>query len=120
VAPALFSFHPGLIFFWSVFMQQILTAQARAGMVLAKDVLTPEGRILCGKGTELSEALLERLARMEILHITVEGHPVQVEGEKPLPEQLREIDRRFQRVEKIAPLMYLKKRIKERLIASRS
>jgi hypothetical protein len=101
-------------------MQQILTAKAAAGMILAKDVLTPDGRVLCGKGTELSGALLERLARMEVTHITVEGHPVQVEGEKSLSEQLREIDRRFQRVEKIAPLMYLKKRIKERLVASRS
>ncbi|MGV1098441.1 hypothetical protein ACUUL3_03410 [Thiovibrio sp. JS02] len=101
-------------------MQQILTAQAGPGMTLAKDVLTPEGRVLCGKGTELTEALVERLIRMEIMNVTVEGNPVKVEGEKPLPEQLRDIDLRFSRVEKIAPLMYLKKRLKERLVASRS
>lgn len=89
-------------------------------MILAKDVETPEGRVLCGKGTELTEALLDRLQKMEIVNVTVEGHPVEVEGEKSLKEELQDIDERFSRVEKIAPLMYLKKRIKERLVASRS
>jgi len=105
---------------WGVIVQQILTVQSGPGMILAKDVLTPEGRVLCGKGTELTEALIERLLRMEIMNVTVEGHPVQMDGEKPLPEQLKEIDLRFAQVTKIAPLMYLKKKIKERLVASRS
>ena len=101
-------------------MQDILTNVAAEGMVLAKDVLTPEGRVLCGKGTVLSDSLIERLKKMEISHVLVEGHPVQVEGEKTLEEELRDIDVRFSRVEKIAPLMYLKKRIKERAVAARS
>ena len=91
-------------------MQDILTNMAAEGMVLAKDVLTPEGRVLCGKGTVLSDSLIERLKKMEISHVLVEGHPVQMEGEKTLEEELRDIDVRFSRVEKIAPLMYLKKR----------
>lgn len=101
-------------------MQQIVTAMAAEGMVLAQDVLTPEGRVLCGKGTELSTGLIERLKRMEIPSITVEGHPVQVMGEKSLQEELDDLDARFSRVEKIAPLRYLKKKIREKLIASRS
>ena len=101
-------------------MQDILTNMAAEGMVLAKDVLTPEGRVLCGKGTVLSDSLIERLKKMEISHVLVEGHPVQMEGEKTLEEELRDIDVRFSRVEKIAPLMYLKKRIKERAVAARS
>ena len=101
-------------------MQDILTNMAAEGMVLAKDVLTPEGRVLCGKGTVLSDSLIERLKKMEISHVLVEGHPVQVEGEKTLEEELRDIDVRFSRVEKIAPLMYLKKRIKERAAEARS
>ena len=101
-------------------MQDILTNMAEEGMVLAKDVLTPEGRVLCGKGTVLSNSLLDRLKKMEISHVLVEGHPVQMEGEKTLQEELQEIDARFSRVEKISPLMYLKKRIKERVVAARS
>lgn len=101
-------------------MQQILTAQAAEGMVLAKDVETPEGRVLCGKGTPLTGSLIDRLQRMEIPHITVEGHPVHEEGEKSLKEMLADVEERFSRVKDVKPLMYLKKRVQEKLIASRS
>lgn len=100
-------------------MQDILTAQAAEGMILAKDVETPEGHILCGKGTALTNSLIARLKKMEIIHILVEGHPVQIEGEKSVKEELQDIEERFSRVKNVAPLMYLKKRIQERLIASR-
>ena len=100
-------------------MQQILTAQAEEGMILAKDVLTQEGRVLCGKGTEMTNALIDRLLKMDMVNVTVEGHPVVIEGEKSLKEELQDIDLRFSRVEKITPLMYLKKIIKEKLVASR-
>ncbi len=100
-------------------MQEILTSQAREGMVLARDVITPEGRVLCGRGTTLSTNLIERLARMEITHIAVEGHPVKVPGEKTLKEEIEDLDERFSRVEDILPLMYLKRKLLERLIASR-
>lgn len=89
-------------------------------MVLAKEILNPDGMVLCGAGTALSEALIERLVSMDVVDITVEGHPVNIEGEKTLQEELQEVDLRFQRVEDIAPLMYLKKRIKAKLAASRS
>ena len=101
-------------------MQRILLAQAGPGMVLAKEILNPDGMVLCGAGTALSEALIERLANMEVVDVTVEGHPVNIEGEKTLQEELQEIDLRFQRVEDMVPLMYLKKRIKAKLVASRS
>ena len=100
-------------------MQEILTSQAKEGMVLARDVITPEGRVLCGRGTTLSTNLIERLARMEITHIAVEGHPVEVPGEKSLKEEIEDLDERFSRVEDILPLMYLKRKLLERLIASR-
>lgn len=100
-------------------MQDILTAMAKEGMVLARDVLTPEGRVLCGRGTTLSANLIERLKKMEISHIAVEGRPVQMEGEKSLKDELFEIEERFSRVKDIKPLMYLKKKIMEHVIQSR-
>lgn len=63
-------------------MQQILCQQAAEGMVLAKDVETPDGRILCGKDTVLTAAMIARFMKMEISHIAVQGHPVKVAGEK--------------------------------------
>lgn len=101
-------------------MQKILTAMAGPGMVLAKDVQTGEGRVLCGKGTELDQGLIDRLQRMEISHITVEGHPVVVEGEKSLEEELADIELRFSKVSNIPPLMYLKKRLQAKLVAARA
>ncbi len=101
-------------------MQRILLAQAGPGMILAKEILNPEGMVLCGAGTALSPSLIERLASMDVVDVTVEGHPVNIEGEKTLQEELLEIDLRFRRVEDIVPLMYLKKRIQAKLVASRS
>ncbi len=101
-------------------MQQIATAQAAEGMVLAKDVEAGENRVLCGKGTTLTVAIIERFRRMDIAHITVEGHPVVEDGAKSLKEELLDIENRFSKVRHIKPLLYLKKRIQERLIAART
>ena len=95
-------------------MQTILISQAYEGMILAKGIETPEGRILCGAGTMLSKTLIDRLIKMEISHLTVEGHPIPVEGEKGLEEILQDIERRFSKVTDSAPLMYLKKIILEK------
>ena len=100
-------------------MQQILSAQAKEGMVLAKDVMTPEDRVLCGKGTLLTASLLDRLEKMDIVQITVEGHPVKIPGEKSLKAELRDIEERFSNVKEVPPLMYIKKRIMQKLIESR-
>lgn len=100
-------------------MQQILSMQAAEGMVLAKDVLTSDGRILCGKGTALTLPIIERIKKMDISWITVEGHPVRMEGEKSLEQELRDIEKRFLRVKHIPPLMYIKRKIMQREVAAR-
>lgn len=100
-------------------MQQILIMQAADGMVLARDVETPEGRVLCGKGTALSASIIARILKMEVSHITVEGHPVAVEGEKTLEQELRDIEKRFSKVKHVPPLMFIKKKIMQRLVAFR-
>ncbi len=100
-------------------MQEILCGQAAEGMVLAKDVETPEGRVLCGKGTKLTQSLIDRFGKMDIIHVAVEGHPVKMEGEKSIREELLDVEKRFSRVTDTPPLMYLKKRIMKKLVKSR-
>lgn len=100
-------------------MQQILTLQAKEGMTLGKDVMTPEGRVLCGKGTPLTTSLIERFLKMEIVQLTVEGHPLATPGEKSLREELLEIEERFSEVSKVPPLVYLKKRLMKRVVDAR-
>ena len=101
-------------------MQRIFSSQAQEGMVLAKDVETPEGRVLCGKGTPLSSNVIDRLLKMDITHITVEGHPVAMPGEKSLKEELADLEARFSEVQKVPPLVYIKKKLMKKLIESRS
>ncbi len=100
-------------------MQEILSAQADEGMVLAKDVETPEGRILCGKGTVLAATMIDRFHKMDIMRIVVEGHPVEVKGEKSLKEELQDMEKRFSRVKDTPPLMYLMKRLMKKKVESR-
>ena len=57
-------------------MQKISLKQATAGMKLAKPVENDRGMTLCGAGTELTGDTIDRLIRMEVKRITVEGHPV--------------------------------------------
>lgn len=100
-------------------MQQILTLQAKEGMTLAKDVMTAEGRVLCGKGTILTATLLERFLKMDIVQITVDGHPISIPGEKSLHDELMAVEERFSEVKSVPPLMYLKKRIMKKIVDSR-
>lgn len=83
-------------------MQKIPFSLAQSGMILAKDVVrgdNPNGPPICGKGVELTESLIERLRNMGIQSITVQGHPVWMDGDKTLPELLDDLDRRFSRSE---------------------
>ncbi len=94
-------------------MQRIPLKLAQPGMVLAKEAITPEGQVLCGTGTALTQEILARLAKQEVLTLTVEGHPVQLPGEKTLPERLRELDQRFSKVKRDPVLKALKTLIAE-------
>ncbi len=90
-------------------MQRIKLSQAESGMILGRPVETSNGQILCAKGTELSEALIARLERLEIANITVEGNPVD-DGSprKTLEEEMAELDQRFSKVTDNKLMMVLK------------
>ena len=83
-------------------MQKIPLALAEADMVLARDILRDDnagGPPICGKGITLTESLIERLKRMGVQTIAVEGHPVRMDGDKNPEEILLDLDRRFIKVE---------------------
>ncbi len=94
-------------------MQRIPIKLAKADMVLAKDAVTPEGQILCGAGTKLSEELIVRLRHQGVLVLSVQGHPVRMPGEKSLAERLKELDNRFSKVSSDPVLRALKHLIGE-------
>ena len=57
-------------------MQKITLQQAFAGLVLANDVTSPEGKILAPVDSTLDSAVLRRLELAGIAKIVVQGKPV--------------------------------------------
>ncbi|MDD2367588.1 MAG: hypothetical protein PHN84_15670 [Desulfuromonadaceae bacterium] len=79
-------------------MQKIPLMQAKAGMVLGRDLFrenSTNGMPVCGKGTELTGALIERFVNMGVQTIYVEGHPVWADGERSINDMLSDLDYRF-------------------------
>jgi len=57
-------------------MQKIPLDQASSGMVLAMDVMTPDGKVLASEGTPIDDAMLRRLALAGVAKLVVQGKPV--------------------------------------------
>jgi hypothetical protein len=100
-------------------MQKIPLTLAKQGMKVAKAVLNEKGLVLCGEGVELDDALISRLTNLNVNKITVVGHPVDTGmEEKPLEEQVQDLEKRFEKV-KSDPLMKMVKDMIERQIRKR-
>lgn len=104
-------------------MQNIPLSLAISGMVTAKEVVRPDkpnGPPICGKGVELTDALIERLKGMGIQSVTVEGRPIRMEGEPSLEDMLATLDKRFRKVEGDPLTMKLKAIYRKHIIKSLS
>jgi hypothetical protein len=81
-------------------MQKVPIELVKPGMVLAKPITNDAGMALCAEDTELSETIIERLIRMNVSHVTLKGHPVDLGGETKTKEQkIEELKTRFSRVD---------------------
>jgi hypothetical protein len=92
-------------------MQNIPLTLAKAGMVVAKEINAtddPASMTICGRGIKLTASLIGRLEQMGIQSVTVEGHPVKIEGEASVEEMLAALERRFRRVENDPLMMTIK------------
>lgn len=70
-------------------MQKIPLNLTKPGMKLAKPILRENGLVLVAENTELSESLLERLERMDVAMVTVQGNPVDLGGGGKNPYTIR-------------------------------
>lgn len=103
-------------------MQKIPISFAQKGMVLAKEVFQPGSAStmpMCGKGMILTESLIERMMRLEIQTIFVEGHSVELPGELSMEEQLNRLDVRFSKVENEPRMIRIKEMFKKNFMKSR-
>ncbi len=79
-------------------MQKIPITLAASDMVLGRDVFrndSPAGIPICGKGTTLTDSLIMRLQHLDVQSLYVEGHPVQLDGDRSLEDQLNDLEKRF-------------------------
>jgi len=81
-------------------MQKIPLKLAKSGMKLAKPILRDNGLVLVAEETLLSDSLLERLERMDVAMVTVEGNPVDLGasgGDNPYTERAKRLEHLFRK-----------------------
>lgn len=76
-------------------MQRLPISYIKPGMRTYEEVVDSQGRVLCGKGIELTEEMLKRFQELGVSYITVEGTPVKLPWEKTLEEELELLEERF-------------------------
>lgn len=98
-------------------MQKIPLNLAKPGMALARPILRDNGLVLVAENTELSASLLERLERMDIPTITVQGHPVDFgeAGESIHVKRLGRLERLFRRHNQDAWMLKVREHIHDYL-----
>ncbi|MEI6667955.1 MAG: hypothetical protein WCP29_07345 [Acidobacteriota bacterium] len=82
-------------------MQRLPISLVADGMVVARPIPNPDdpaGMPVCGTGVVLTESLIDRLRDRGIQALSVEGHPVTIEGEASLDDMLAALDHRFRKV----------------------
>lgn len=73
--------------------------QVAPGMKLAKPVTNPAGLVLMAAGTELDEALIARLQKMNLSGVHIEGRPLdQGDAIQAAADLERELAERFRKV----------------------
>ena len=80
-------------------MQRLPLSYIRPGMKTFEEVVDAQGRVLCGKGVEISETMLQKFHELGVSYITVEGAPVKLPWEKTLEEELELLEKRFSNVD---------------------
>jgi hypothetical protein len=100
-------------------MQRLPLSYIRPGMKTFEEVVDAQGRVLCGKGVELTESMLKKFQELGVSYITVEGAPVKLLWEKTLEEELELLEKRFSGV-KDEFLLHVKEVLKEVLMMKHS
>ncbi|RKX56412.1 MAG: hypothetical protein DRP29_09625 [Thermodesulfobacteriota bacterium] len=96
-------------------MQRLPLFYIKPGMKTFEEVIDANGRVLCGKGIELTEEYIKKFEEFGVKFVTVEGHPVDLPWEKTLDEELQALEARFKGITE-ENLLELKAIVREFLI----
>lgn len=96
-------------------MQRLPLSYIKPGMKTYEEVVDSQGRVLCGKGIEITEEMLKRFQELGVSYITVEGTPVRLPWERTLEEELELLEERFRDVKNDFALQ-IKEAVRELLL----
>lgn len=98
-------------------MRRLTVDKLNIGMVLAQDVAREDGVILMGKGSAITEDVIQLLERLEIESVVVEGDQFASAEERQafLQEAEKQLVMRFSRVEDDKVLMAIREMFRKRI-----
>ncbi len=76
-------------------MAKVPLAKLVPGMVLSKPVLNRNGLVMLGEGTELTQALIDKILQMDTAGVDIKGYS---QPSVPQEEMLARLDGRFKNV----------------------
>jgi hypothetical protein len=93
-------------------MSRVPVGELEAGMVLAKPIVNENGIALVGEGSELTDALIERIQNMQIHTVSIIGAGKRT-GSKE--EAIEELEKRFRTVGDNVHMNTLKRILREHI-----
>ncbi len=99
-------------------MRLILLVEAKAGDEVTVPVMNERGMVILPKGAKLSAKLIDRMQKMGVREVTVEGDDPNAPPPKTVDELLEDLEVRFEGLDKNKLMMDIKKIAKQYLLDS--
>ena len=97
-------------------MRLILLDEAKAGDEVAEPVMNERGVVILPKGAKLTQPLIDRMRRMDVTELTVEGSDPNAPPPKTVDELLSELEDRFEGLEDSSLMMSIKRIARQHLL----
>lgn len=97
-------------------MRQIALEEAKPGDEVAQPVKNERGMIILPKGAKLSVGMLDKLRRMGVRELIVEGDDPNAPPPKTMNQLLEELELRFEGLDHEPLMMVIKKKAREHLL----
>ena len=97
-------------------MRAILLDEAKPGDEVAEQVQNDRGMTILSKGSKLTLSLIDRLRRMGVKEVSVEGNDPNAPPPKTKDELLDDLEARFEGLEENRLMMDIKQIAKQHLI----
>ena len=97
-------------------MRSVLLDQAKPGEEVAEPVKNDRGMVILPEGAKLTPALIDRLRKMGVVEVMVEGEDPNAPPPKSLDELLEDLKVRFEGQEDNPLMMQIKKIARQHLL----